>query len=60
MTAVNGGQRRSTPSDHRSTAAINDGQWWRTTAGPPLDHRRTTIGPPPDHRSTVVDRQSRQ
>ncbi|GKD20839.1 hypothetical protein Tco_1222542 [Tanacetum coccineum] len=46
--AVNGGQRRSTPPDHRSTATINDGQQRRTT----VDHRRTTV----DHRRTTGQR----
>ncbi|GKE40964.1 hypothetical protein Tco_1464369, partial [Tanacetum coccineum] len=32
---VNGGQRRQ-------STVTNDGQWRRTTAGPPPDHRSTT------------------
>ncbi|GJT37344.1 putative ribonuclease H-like domain-containing protein [Tanacetum coccineum] len=61
---VNGSQQQWSTTvnatDHRSTAAVNDGQRWRTIGPPPLDHRWTTARPPINHRSTVVDRQSRR
>ncbi|GKC51328.1 hypothetical protein Tco_1074073 [Tanacetum coccineum] len=33
---VNGGQRQSTPPDHRPTAAVNYGEPPLTTTGPPV------------------------
>ncbi|GKE05762.1 hypothetical protein Tco_1397780 [Tanacetum coccineum] len=46
MAVNDGSQRWSTPPDHQSMAAVNDGQRWWTIGQPPLDHRWTTAGPP--------------